>query len=76
MPAFKGMTYEDSFGKKVDKIDYRGVAFNDEKHLYWDTKTGDPYISVTQLISQYEQPFDEFFWSRYKSLEALLDPED
>lgn len=75
MPAFKGMTYEDSFGKKVDKRNDR-VAFNDATHEYWDLKTGSKYISVTQLISKYEQPFDEEFWSRYKAAEALLDPED
>lgn len=75
MPAFKGMTYEDSFGKKVDKRNDR-VAFNDASHDYWDLKTGSKYISVTQLISKYEQPFDEEFWSRYKAAEALLDQED
>lgn len=31
---------------------------------------------MTQLVSKYEQPFDEFFWSHYKACEALLSLED
>lgn len=48
--------------------------YNDELHVYWSEKDLVPSISVTTLIHQFD-PFDEFFWSRYKALEALL-PED
>ena len=58
----------------IDKSDSR-VYYNDEYHKYW-TKDGNlSCISVTTLIHKYAQPFDTEFWSRYKSLEALLTKE-
>lgn len=47
-------------GIRVDK-ENETCAFNDEKHLYFDKKTMQPYISVTQIISKYCQEFDEEF---------------
>lgn len=61
-------------GIRVDK-ENDTCAFNDEKHLYFDKVTMQPYISVTQLIGKYSGEFDEEFWSFYKALEALL-PEE
>lgn len=59
-------------GIRVDK-ENETCAFNDEKHLYFDKKTMQPYISVTQIISKYCQEFDEEFWSFYKALESFID---
>ncbi len=42
------------------KIDKRcgNIAFNDEHHVYWNTKTKDVYKSVTQKIGALKQDFD------------------
>ena len=58
----KALNIEEKYinGIKVDKEDDM-CAFNDEKHLYFNKKTMEPYISVTQLISQYSSEFDEEF---------------
>lgn len=56
------------------EIDKRNgnVAFNDLNHKYWDiTDESKKYISVTTLIERYGQPFDESFWSKYKSLQKI-----
>lgn len=62
------------FGYQVDK-ENDSVFFNDEKHVYLDKLTGEPYISVTTLIGEYENKFNESFFSKYKALEALADPD-
>lgn len=57
---------------KIDKINGE-LAFNDEAHLYWNTKHLErQYTSVTTLIGKYHEKFDEYFWSRYKALERLM----
>lgn len=60
---------------KIDKIN-DNVAFSEESHTYWDTKTNDKYISVTTLIERFAAPFDREFWSQYKGLERLLGKEE
>lgn len=59
---------------KIDKKN-GNVAFNDEKHCYWNVNDNEKYISVTTLIERFAQPFDRDFWSAYKALEKLL-PKD
>lgn len=52
------------------------VTFYEENHLYVNTK--DPkiiYTSVTSLIKDYHEEFDEEFWSSYKALEELMGSE-
>lgn len=52
------------------------ICFNEEKHVYFHAK--DPkkkYISVTTLIHKFEPPFDRDFWSAYKALEQLVEPD-
>ena len=59
------------------EIDKRNgnVAFNDLNHKYWDiTDESKKYISVTTLIERYGQPFNESFWSKYKTLQKI-DPD-
>lgn len=75
MPAFQGGNLGEAFGYQIDKRN-ENVGFNDASHAYFDLKTGSKYISVTQLVGKYEQPFDEEFWSRYKAAEALTTPSD
>ena len=74
MPKLEGVESKYLFGYQVDKENDK-VFFNDEKHLYLDKLTGDPYISVTTLIKNYENEFNEAFFSKYKALEALAEPD-
>lgn len=55
------------------------VVYNDEKHIYVgkDGLVKDKkFISVTTLIENYVNKFDEEFWKRYKALEELLGLEE
>lgn len=56
---------------RIDKAN-GNVAFNEERHLYWDTGSGDRYVSVTTLIDRFKQDFDREFWASYKALEKVL----
>lgn len=71
MPKLYGIDYGQKFGYTIDKCDNE-VAFSDEKHIYFRLSDGAKYTSVTTLLSNYYQPFDEFFWSSYKALEWFL----
>lgn len=51
------------------------IAYNDEAHCYWNVNDDEKYISVTTLIHSFTQEFDKEFWSAYKALEKLIDPE-
>lgn len=59
---------------KIDKQN-GNVAFSDATHTYWDITNNQKYISVTTLISKFENVFDKEFWSAYKALEAVLSKE-
>ena len=72
MPKLKGQETRQLFGYQVDK-ENSDVFFNDQKHVYLDKLTGEPYISVTTLIHSYEPEFNELFFARYKALEELAD---
>lgn len=74
MPSLSGIEEKTLFGYKVDK-ENDNVFFNDEKHVYLDKLSGEPYISVTTLVGFYENEFNESFFSKYKALEALADPD-
>ena len=75
MPKLKTNKKEKSlFGYQIDK-ENENVFFNDKDHLYLDKKDGSKYISVTQLIENYSNPFNASFFSKYKALEALADPD-
>jgi hypothetical protein len=49
------------------------IEFNEEKHTYTDKKLNCKYISVTQLLSKYENPFDTDYWSKYKAIKDVLE---
>jgi len=72
MPALKGVKQKTLFGKLVDK-ENDNVFFNDSEHVYLDKLNGEKYISATQLIHNYSNPFNASFFSKYKALEALTD---
>lgn len=72
MPKLDGIEFKTLFGKKVDK-ENDNVFFNDEEHSYLDKNDGSKYISVTTLLHEYQNAFNESFFSKYKALEALAD---
>ncbi len=52
------------------------VCFNEATHRYFNIN--DPqkrYISVTTLIHKFEPPFDKDFWSAYKAVEQIIQPD-
>lgn len=61
--------------RKPDKIN-GDVWYYDDEHIYVDKNTEAKYTSVTTLIHKYTHEFDSAFWSAYKALEALMNPED
>ena len=71
MPKADGIEEKYINGILVDK-ENDTCFFNDETHAYYDKNTLERYTSVTTMIHEYTQPFDEIFWSNYKALEALL----
>ena len=74
MPRLSGIELKTLFGRTVDK-ENDSVFFNDAEHLYLDKLSGERYISATQLIHNYSNPFNAAFFSKYKALEALADPD-
>lgn len=71
MPVLEGIEEKYINDVKVDK-ENATVFFNDALHKYYDKNTMEQYASVTQIIGKYENPFDEFFWSSYKTCERLM----
>ena len=74
MPRLEGIEQKTLFGKQVDK-ENDSVFFNDSEHLYLDKNDGSQYISVTTLLDDYQNAFNAAFFSKYKALEALADPD-
>lgn len=54
----------------IDKTD-GVVCYDDKHHVYWDRKDMFTYISVTTLISMFEN-YDRDFWLGYKALQEIL----
>ena len=75
MPKADGIEEKYINGILVDK-ENDTCFFNDETHAYYDKNTFERYTSVTTMIHEYAQPFDEIFWSNYKALEALLEVDE
>lgn len=74
MPALKGIEQKTMFGYQVDK-ENSDVIYSDLDHVYLSKTDGSRYISVTTLIGKYENQFNEEFFSKYKALEELADPD-
>lgn len=74
MPKLEGIE-EKYWGEyRIDKENEEAI-YSDEQHVYIDKRDNRKYISVTTLIHNYSQEFDEEFWSSYKALEELMDME-
>ncbi len=59
---------------EFDKVN-GNVGFVESAHKYLDTRDeGRDFISVTQLIERYTQPYDSAFWSAYKAIEKIVQP--
>lgn len=71
MPKLKNAKEKYVNGLKVDK-ETKDVVYSDEAHVYLDKTDQQKYVSVTTLIGKYENPFDVFFWSSYKTCEKLM----
>lgn len=71
MPKSQKIENKSINGIKVDK-ENTNVFFNDETHKYYDKNTLKSYVSVTTLIDNYVNKFDEEFWSSYKALEEIM----
>ena len=74
MPKLKNIKEKYVNGLKVDK-ETKDVVYSDEAHVYIDKTDQQKYVSVTTLIGKYENPFDVFFWSSYKTCEKLMSEE-
>lgn len=74
MPVLNGIEEKYINGIKVDKENDEAF-FNDETHSYYNKETMQKYISVTQIIGKYSEEFNADFWSGYKALESILEPE-
>lgn len=74
MPKLKNAKEKYVNGLKVDK-ETKDVIYSDEAHVYLDKTDQQKYVSVTTLIGKYENPFDVFFWSSYKTCEKLMSEE-
>lgn len=74
MPKLEGIESKTMFGYQVDK-ENNDVIYSDGPHVYLSKEDGSRYISVTTLIGEYENKFNEAFFSKYKALEALADPD-
>lgn len=57
---------------KIDKQN-NDVCFSEETHTYFNIKEPElDYISVTTIIGDYHEKFDEDFWNSYKSMERIV----
>ena len=72
MPKLKGIEEKYLFGKPIDK-ENDDTFFVDSEHIYLNKQDGSPYISCTQLIHEYSNPFNVDFFAKYKALEQLAD---
>ena len=61
-------------GRLIDK-ETDSIVYFDDTHEYRAKSDDLKGVSVTTMIHAYTTPFDATFWSSYKALEALLEPE-
>ena len=61
-------------GRLIDK-ETDSIVYFDDTHEYRAKEDDLQGVSVTTMIHAYINPFDATFWSSYKALEALLEPE-
>ena len=61
-------------GRLIDK-ETDSIVYFDDTHEYRAKEDDLQGVSVTTMIHAYTNPFDATFWSSYKALESLLEPE-
>lgn len=61
-------------GRLIDK-ESDSIVYFDDTHEYRAKEDNLKGVSVTTMIHSYVTPFDGNFWSSYKALEALCEPE-
>lgn len=61
-------------GRLIDK-ETDSIVYFDDTHEYRAKSDDLKGVSVTTMIHAYTTPFDATFWSSYKALEALVEPE-
>lgn len=58
-------------GLVIDKRNQH-IAFNEAKHLYWNTLDGSYYKSVTGIVGMLTPKFDSLYWSTYGALKEVM----
>ena len=61
-------------GRLIDK-ETDSIVYFDDTHEYRAKEDDLQGVSVTTMIHAYTNPFDATFWSSYKALESILEPE-
>lgn len=61
-------------GRLIDK-ETDSIVYFDDTHEYRAKEDDLQGVSVTTMIHAYITPFDATFWSSYKALESILEPE-
>lgn len=61
-------------GRLIDK-ETDTIVYFDDTHEYISKEDNIKGVSVTTMIHEYSIPFDSDFWSSYKALESLCEPE-
>lgn len=74
MPKLENVNENYYNGRLIDK-ESDSIVYFDDTHEYRAKEDNLKGVSVTTMIHSYVTPFDGNFWSSYKALEALLEPE-
>lgn len=74
MPKLENANENYYHGRLIDK-ETNSIVYFDDTHEYRAKEDDLKGVSVTTMIHEYTNPFDSAFWSSYKALEALCEPE-
>ena len=74
MPKLENVNENYYHGRLIDK-ETDSIVYFDDTHEYRAKEDDLKGVSVTTMIHEYTNPFDSAFWSSYKALEALCEPE-
>ena len=74
MPKLENANENYYHGRLIDK-ETDSIVYFDDTHEYRAKEDDLKGVSVTTMIHEYTNPFDSAFWSSYKALEALCEPE-
>lgn len=54
---------------------FSDILYYDKGHRYFKQSTGEPLLSVTQVIKRFQEPFDTEYWTKYKAKEWDTTPD-